>query len=101
MHTHHPDAYHRVVQPIMEGLQSAAINKHEVKRALFSISGVIDVQDPEIRTITPGRNLLSCHILIEEDADSQELLQQVNLIAKEKFSFKETTIQVEVLKNQS
>lgn len=82
------------VHILMEGTP-VTINQQEVKSTLESIAGVKDVHDLHIWTITSGLDSLSCHILIEDNQDDQQILQQaIQLIAK-KFKIQHTTIQIE------
>lgn len=82
------------VHILMEGTP-ITIDIVEVKRALESIDGVINVHDLHIWTITSGLDSLSCHILIEDDQDSQQILQKAIHIIEEKFKILHTTIQIE------
>lgn len=79
---------------LMEGTP-VTIDQHEVKTELESIEGVIDVHDLHIWTITSGLDTLSCHILIEDKQDSQQILQQAIDKIKDRFKIEHTTIQVE------
>ncbi|RXT05232.1 cation diffusion facilitator family transporter [Ammoniphilus sp. CFH 90114] len=79
---------------LMEGTP-ITVDQAEVKEALESIEGVLDVHDLHIWTITSGLDSLSCHLLIEDDKDSQEILQQAINKIEERFKIMHTTIQVE------
>lgn len=59
---------------LMEGTPST-ISQADVKRELEGMAGVIDVHDLHIWTITSGLDTLSCHLLIDDKSDSQEILQ--------------------------
>ncbi|WP_453993820.1 cation diffusion facilitator family transporter [Bacillus nitroreducens] len=79
---------------LMEGTP-ITINQHEVKATLEEIEGVIDVHDLHIWTITSGMDSLTCHILIKDDHDSQEILQQAIDKIRDQFKIEHTTIQIE------
>lgn len=79
---------------LMEGTP-ITIDQKEVKATLEEIEGVIDVHDLHIWTITSGIDSLTCHILIKDDHDSQEILQQSIDKIREKFKIEHTTIQIE------
>ncbi len=79
---------------LMEGSPST-VNSAEVKATLASIDGVKDVHDLHIWTITSGLDSLSCHLLIEDDWDSQQILQQAIHLITDQFEIQHTTIQVE------
>lgn len=82
------------VHILMEGTP-ITIDQEEVKQTLEEIDGVKDVHDLHIWTITSGLDSLSCHLLIDDDKDSQVILQQAINKIEEKFKILHTTIQVE------
>lgn len=79
---------------LMEGAP-VTIDPDELKQTLMSIDKVINVHDLHIWTITSGIDSLSCHLRIEDDGDSQHILQQAIRIIEERFQIRHTTIQVE------
>lgn len=79
---------------LMEGTP-IAIDQCEVQKSLEEIPGVINVHDLHIWTITSGIDSLSCHLLIEEDKDSQKILQEAITKIESNFKILHTTIQVE------
>lgn len=87
------------VHILMEGTP-VTINATEVKQSLEKINGVLDVHDLHIWTITSGLDSLSCHLLIEDDADSQIILQQAIELIEQTYKIKHTTIQVETSRLQ-
>ncbi|EWG08505.1 cation diffusion facilitator family transporter [Cytobacillus firmus] len=82
------------VHILMEGTP-ITIDQEKVRAALTEIDGVINIHDLHIWTITSGLDSLSCHILIEDNRDSQEILQQAISKINEKFHIEHTTIQIE------
>ncbi|AOZ93927.1 cation diffusion facilitator family transporter [Paenibacillus crassostreae] len=79
---------------LMEGTP-VTIHQEEVKTALESIHGVINVHDLHIWSITSGLDAFSCHVLIEDNQDGQIILQQAINVLKETFKIDHTTIQIE------
>lgn len=79
---------------LMEG-SPITINQEEVKKTLEEIEGVKDVHDLHIWTITSGIDSLSCHILIDDNKDGQDILQQAINKIENKFKILHTTIQIE------
>ncbi|MFF2909379.1 cation diffusion facilitator family transporter [Paenibacillus sp. NPDC057934] len=79
---------------LMEGTP-AALNSDQVRQTLLQISGVANVHDLHIWTITSGLNALSCHLRIEEDRNPQEILQQAVTLIEDKYNISHTTIQIE------
>ncbi|AND42918.1 MAG: cation diffusion facilitator family transporter [Bacillota bacterium] len=82
------------VHILMEGTP-ITIDQEKVREALTEIDGVINIHDLHIWTITSGLDSLSCHILIDDNRDSQEILQQAISKINETFQIEHTTIQVE------
>ncbi|OBZ10582.1 zinc transporter ZitB [Bacillus sp. FJAT-27264] len=80
---------------LMEGTP-AALNNDQVRQTLLQISGVADVHDLHIWTITSGLNALSCHLRIEEDRNPQEILQRAVNLIEDKYNISHTTIQIEI-----
>ncbi len=79
---------------LMEGTPSS-VDTGEVKRVLMTIDGVTDVHDLHIWTISSGLDSLSCHVRIEDAADSQAVLQRAVRLIEERFHIHHATIQVE------
>lgn len=90
---------HHSVHILMEGTPMT-INQEEVKIALETIDGVINVHDLHIWTITSGLDSLSCHLLIEDGENSQEILQKAINLIQTSFHIEHTTIQIETSENQ-
>lgn len=82
------------VHILMEGTP-ITVDQDDVKQTLEEIEGVLDVHDLHIWTITSGLDSLSCHILIEDEKDSQEILQKSINKIRDKFKIEHTTIQIE------
>ena len=68
-----------------------------VKQAIISISGVINVHDLHIWSITLGQEALSAHVLVkkEEIDNKQEILENIQNTLLHKFSIHHITIQIE------
>lgn len=79
---------------LMEGTP-VTIDCEDVKQSLLQINGVRDVHDLHVWTITSGLDSLSCHLLIDDEADSQSILQQAIHLIERKYKIMHTTIQVE------
>ncbi|MFC5591618.1 cation diffusion facilitator family transporter [Sporosarcina soli] len=82
------------IHVLMEG-SPLMINKEEVLAELENIEGVKNVHDLHIWTITSGLDMLSCHILIEEEKDEQEVLQQAINLIRDIYKIEHTTLQIE------
>ncbi|MFC3749325.1 cation diffusion facilitator family transporter [Paenibacillus sp. GCM10012306] len=79
---------------LMEGTPTA-VNSDQVKQSLLQISGVVDVHDLHIWTITSGLNALSGHLRIEDDWDAQAILKQAITLIEDTYNISHVTIQIE------
>ncbi|TQR09251.1 cation diffusion facilitator family transporter [Psychrobacillus soli] len=84
------------VHILMEGTP-ISIDQTEVKAELEKIEGVLNIHDLHIWTITSGLDSLSCHIVINDEKNSQYILQQAINKLKETFHIEHATIQVETV----
>ena len=82
------------VHILMEGTP-VTIDQEEVKRVLKRIDGVLDVHDLHVWSITSGFDSFSCHLLIQDDSDSQQILQEAIEKVEKLFKIRHATIQVE------
>lgn len=82
------------IHVLMEG-SPLMINKEEVLAILENIEGVKNVHDLHVWTITSGLDTLSCHILIEDKKDEQEVLQEAINLIRDNYKIEHTTIQIE------
>lgn len=78
----------------MEGTP-LTIDTEKVKQTLLQIQGVKEVHDLHIWTVTSGRDSLTCHLVIDEDADSQEVLQSAIKTIEATYKISHSTIQIE------
>lgn len=82
------------VHILMEGAP-ATINPEEVKKSLLSIPGVAGIHDLHIWTITSNFDSLSCHLVVQDEANSYEILQQAIDLLDSRFHIEHSTIQIE------
>jgi cobalt-zinc-cadmium efflux system protein len=66
-----------------------------LEQALCSVRGVKDVHDLHVWSISSGREALSAHLDIGQDADSDGILREINKILEERFRIFHSTIQLE------
>lgn len=82
------------VHVLMEGTP-ANIDHTEVKQALERLEGVRNVHDLHIWTITSGLVAMTCHLLVDDEADGQAILHQAIHALEDEFGIGHATIQVE------
>lgn len=82
------------VHVLMEGKPSN-VNVEEVKKAIQEFSDVIDLHDLHIWTITSDFPSLSCHLVVKDHINRDNLLHEISDLLAEKFGLKHTTIQME------
>lgn len=84
------DSYH----VLMEG-KPEHISLTKLKQSLMELPEVCDVHDLHIWSITPDFPAMSCHLVVENESDRDQILEQANRMLKEKFQIEHTTIQIE------
>ncbi|CAM4104911.1 cation diffusion facilitator family transporter [Paenibacillus alkaliterrae] len=82
------------VHILMEGTPPS-VDAEQVKTVLLRIEGVKDVHDLHIWTITSGLDSLSCHLIVEDRADCQAVLQEAIRQISTDFHIEHSTIQIE------
>jgi cobalt-zinc-cadmium efflux system protein len=85
------------VHILMEGTPTT-ISQHSVLQALEAIDEVLEVHDLHIWTITSGMDSLSCHLLVNDQCDSQVILQKAIHLLEKQFEIHHSTIQIETSK---
>ncbi|XP_069828657.1 proton-coupled zinc antiporter SLC30A2 isoform X2 [Dendropsophus ebraccatus] len=83
-----------VLLVLMEGTPKG-VDFNMVKDTLLSINGVKALHSLHIWALTVSQPVLSVHIAINEDADSQMVLKEASARLQSKFHFHTTTIQIE------
>ena len=71
------------------------IDVEAIETALDAIPGVENVHHLHAWALTSGKNLFSAHLLITDDAHTDDVLKQANETLKTQFDFYFSTLQVE------
>ena len=79
---------------LLEGTP-AHINLAAVEDAILETSGVADVHDLHIWTITSGRDALSAHVIHAQTISQPDLLQELRVKLHDRFGVDHLTIQME------
>ncbi len=79
---------------LLEGTPSH-INLAEVRQGMLAVPGVLDVHDLHVWTITSGFEAMSAHVRIDRIADRRRLLEELQRLARDRFSIEHVTLQFE------
>ena len=79
---------------LMEGAPPS-IQTSIVSQKLANIPGVLNTHDLHVWTLTSGYHSLSCHLFVEDDVNSYQVLEQALRLLKEEFGITHATIQIE------
>lgn len=71
------------------------IDPHAVANEIEGIEGTLFVHDLHIWSITSGQEALAVHVVVEKNANYNELLLAIQKMLQEKFGIGHTTIQLE------
>jgi len=71
------------------------MNIEDVRTAILDQSGVQEVHDLHVWTITSGRVCLSAHVVTAVDIDRDDVLARINVHLRQHFGLDHTTLQVE------
>jgi cobalt-zinc-cadmium efflux system protein len=83
------------VNILLEGTPSH-INIRAVVEAMHDVSGVIDVHDLHVWTISSGKDALSAHVTLETGASHSEMLEALQEQLRKSFNISHVTIQLEL-----
>ena len=91
-----PSAYNVIKEALNVLLEIAPshINTEELEKEILSLEGVKDVHDLHVWSITPGTEILTVHIVIEDTSICKNILKNVEEIAH-RHGIKHTTVQLE------
>jgi cobalt-zinc-cadmium efflux system protein len=73
----------------------AHIDVDEVRDAMTGVSGVLEVHDLHVWTITSGLESLSAHVVVEESRYDCELLGEIRGALHDRFGIDHITLQIE------
>jgi cobalt-zinc-cadmium efflux system protein len=82
------------VHVLMEGVPPH-LDMREIERAMREAHGVRTVHDLHVWTLTSGKEAMSAHVLVEDLADGQHVLGDLQQLLRERFGIEHTTIQLE------
>lgn len=71
------------------------IDRDKVVKELIALKGVVSVHDMHIWSITPGKEAMSAHVLVEPLADQEKLQSSIHELLFHEFGIEHATIQME------
>jgi cobalt-zinc-cadmium efflux system protein len=83
----------QAVNVLMEGVPSH-LNAKDIGDALASVTGVQEVHDLHIWSITSGRDALSAHIIVPSGEDRDSVLRNLQQLLQERFHIDHVTLQM-------
>ncbi len=78
----------------MEGVPPH-LELREIEVAMREAHGVRTVHDLHVWTLTSGKEAMSAHVLVEDLADGQHVLGDLQQLLRERFGIEHTTLQLE------
>ncbi|HET9491281.1 MAG TPA: cation diffusion facilitator family transporter [Methylomirabilota bacterium] len=67
----------------------------EIGAAMTQVAGVRRIHDLHVWTLTSGREAMSAHVVVEDLAESERLLDELHAVLHARFGIDHTTIQLE------
>lgn len=71
------------------------IDVDEVRHAMASIPGVLEVHDLHVWTITSGMESLSAHVVVREERYRCDVLEEIRTVLHDRFGLHHMTVQME------
>lgn len=84
----------QAVQILMEGVPPH-LDIKEIEMAIRKSHGVRDVHDLHVWTLTSGKEAMSAHVLVDDLADGQHIVKDLQGLLGARFGIEHTTIQLE------
>lgn len=79
---------------LLEGTP-ADVDLAALRKAMLETTGVVDLHDLHVWTLTSRRHVLTAHVVIDPGADRQAILDHLSSMLLEKFQLGHTTLQLE------
>jgi len=71
------------------------ISLADIERCLLAITGVRQVHDLHVWTLTSGMYLLSVHLVVEHEEAARPIIDAAQVQLRERFGIGHTTVQVD------
>lgn len=83
-----------VVNILMQGVPPH-IDLDNIKQAMLSVDGVIDLCDLHIWSLTSKVDSLSAHVVVQDMGRNKEILEKLTRLINDKFGINHVTLQIE------
>jgi cobalt-zinc-cadmium efflux system protein len=80
-----------LMQSVPEGIEL-----EEVRAAMMEVAGVVKIHDLHVWAVTSGISTLSAHAVVHSEKSSEQVLDGIERILRERFRIEHTTIQLEI-----
>lgn len=84
----------QAVHILMEGVPPH-LDLRQIEEAMRGAHGVQTVHDLHVWTLTSGKEAMSAHVLVEDLADGQHILGDLQQLLRERFGIEHATLQLE------
>lgn len=84
----------QAIHILMEGVPPH-LDLAEIEEAMRAAHGVRLVHDLHVWTLTSGKEALSAHVLVDDLADGQHILGDLQQLLRDRFGIEHTTLQLE------
>ena len=84
----------QAVNVLLEGTP-AHLELGEIEAAMTRVPGVRRVHDLHVWTLTSGREAMSAHVVVDDIAESERLLEALHAVLHARFGIDHTTVQLE------
>ncbi|HXG05665.1 MAG TPA: cation diffusion facilitator family transporter [Candidatus Binatia bacterium] len=84
----------QAVNILLEGVPSH-LELGEIEAAMLAVPGVRRVHDLHVWTLTSGREAMSAHVVVDDPAESERLLDELHRVLHARFGIDHTTIQLD------
>ncbi|MBI1902298.1 MAG: cation transporter [Planctomycetia bacterium] len=71
------------------------VNVDDVRQAMYAASGVLDVHDLHVWSITSGMDSLSAHVVVADDRSPHDALAELRKLLADRFGIDHVTLQIE------
>jgi cobalt-zinc-cadmium efflux system protein len=84
----------QAVNVLLEGTP-AHLRLEEIGAAMIRVAGVRRIHDLHVWTLTSGRDAMSAHVVVDDLAQSERLLDELHAVLHARFGIDHTTIQLD------